>query len=134
MLNSFRSFAVFYRFIIYFFGGFSKLAGAGWWNGANLWRALTVPPFHFVDPEIVVRWKMFLPATGLVICGLEFFYPIFIWPRVTRNFWMLGVCLMHAMIGLTMGMYLFASIMIILNRAAFGPGKLWREKELRGKC
>jgi hypothetical protein len=28
-------------------------------------------------------------------------------------------------------MYLFASVMIVLNLAAFGPGKLWREKELR---
>ena len=29
---------------------------------------------------------------------------------------------MHVAIGLTMGMYLFASIMIVLNVAAFGPG------------
>jgi hypothetical protein len=28
---------------------------------------------------------------------------------------------MHIAIGLTMGMYLFASIMIVLNLAAFGP-------------
>ena len=29
---------------------------------------------------------------------------------------------MHVRIGLTMGMYLFAFIMIVLNVAAFGPG------------
>jgi uncharacterized membrane protein YqaE (UPF0057 family) len=29
---------------------------------------------------------------------------------------------MHLGIGLTMGMYLFALIMIVLNVAAFGPG------------
>jgi hypothetical protein len=31
-----------------------------------------------------------------------------------------------------MGMYLFASVMILLNLAAFGPGALWREKSIRG--
>jgi hypothetical protein len=29
---------------------------------------------------------------------------------------------MHVGIGLTMGMYLFAFIMVVLNIAAFGPG------------
>ncbi len=29
---------------------------------------------------------------------------------------------MHVAIGLTMGMYLFAFVMIVLNVAAFGPG------------
>jgi len=31
------------------------------------------------------------------------------------------ICVMHLAIGLTMGMYLFAFIMIVLNIAAFGP-------------
>jgi hypothetical protein len=34
----------------------------------------------------------------------------------------MAICAMHLAIGLTMGMYLFASIMIVLNIAAFGPG------------
>jgi len=35
---------------------------------------------------------------------------------------------MHAGIGSVMGMYLFASVMILLNLAAFGPGILWSER------
>jgi hypothetical protein len=36
---------------------------------------------------------------------------------------------MHVAIGLTMGMYLFALIMIVLNLAAFGPGLgIWPDK------
>ena len=31
---------------------------------------------------------------------------------------------MHVSIGLTMGLYLFALIMVVLNLAAFGPGVL----------
>jgi len=121
LVSFFRRILQIHMCLIYFFGGFSKLAGAGWWNGTNLWRALTVPPFHFVDPEFVLRWKLFLPAAGLVICGLEFLYPIFIWPRPTRNIWLIGICMMHLSIGLTMGMFLFAFIMIVLNIAAFAP-------------
>jgi hypothetical protein len=35
---------------------------------------------------------------------------------------------MHVAIGMTMGMYLFALIMIILNVAAFGPGLVWTQR------
>jgi hypothetical protein len=40
---------------------------------------------------------------------------------------------MHVAIGLTMGMYLFAFIMIVLNVAAFGPGLdlVWSDKLVR---
>jgi uncharacterized membrane protein YphA (DoxX/SURF4 family) len=119
LLPFFRRILQIHLCFIYFFGGVSKLAGIGWWDGTSLWRALTVPPFHFVNPELVVRWKMFLPAAGLAICALELFYPIFIWPRTTRTFWLISICAMHLMIGLTMGMFLFAFIMIVLNLAAF---------------
>jgi hypothetical protein len=53
---------------------------------------------------------------------LETAYPLFIWSRSTRKTWLICICAMHAGIGLTMGMYLFALIMIILNVAAFGAG------------
>src|SRR5438046_2030326 len=33
----------------------------------------------------------------------------------------ISICTMHVGIGITMGMYLFAFVMIVLNVAAFGP-------------
>jgi hypothetical protein len=126
LLSFFRRILQIHLCFIYFFGGVSKLAGIGWWNGTSLWRALTVPPFHFVDPELVVHWKMLLPVAGLATCALELLYPIFIWPRRTRTFWLVSVCAMHFMIGLTMGMFLFAFIMIVLNVAAFASLELFR--------
>ncbi|MDQ2659664.1 MAG: hypothetical protein M3Y03_04515, partial [Verrucomicrobiota bacterium] len=47
-------------------------------------------------------------------------YPVLIWPKRTRLVWLIATCGMHLAIGLTMGMYLFALIMIVLNLAAFG--------------
>ncbi len=108
--------------LIYFFSGFTKCLGSGWWDGSNMWRSLIRPPFNIIDPEILVRWHYFFPVAGILICLLEIGYPFFIWNDKTRKIWLICICAMHAGIGLTMGMYLFALIMIILNVAAFGPG------------
>ncbi|MDQ6859749.1 MAG: hypothetical protein M3032_01140 [Verrucomicrobiota bacterium] len=105
--------------LIYFFSGLSKLLGSGWWNGLNLWRALIRPPFNLISPEFLVRFKAILPAAGLAICLLELAYPVMIWGRRTRRPWLVAVCAMHVAIGVTMGMYLFALVMIVLNVAAF---------------
>jgi hypothetical protein len=107
--------------LIYFFSGLTKCLGAGWWNGENLWRALTRPPFDVISAAVLVRFKLFFPVTGIGICLLETMYPIFIWRARTRFLWLSAILLMHVAIGLMMGMYLFAMIMIILNLAAFGP-------------
>jgi argininosuccinate lyase len=39
--------------------------------------------------------------------------------------------LQRALLDLAMGMYLFASVMIVLNLAAFGPGILWNRRQAR---
>ncbi len=105
---------------VYFFGGLAKCLGSGWWNGSNLWRSLTRPPFNIISPDILVRFKYLLPALGISICLLELGYVVFIWTKKTRFFWLVCILAMHAAIGLTMGMYLFALVMIVLNLAAFG--------------
>ena len=107
--------------VIYFFTGLTKCLGSGWWDGSSVWRALIRPPFNVIDPEILVRWKYLFPVAGIFVCLLEIGYPFFIWHSKTRKIWLIGICTMHVGIGLTMGMYLFAFIMIILNVAAFGP-------------
>jgi len=105
---------------IYFFSGLTKILGSGWWNGDNLWRALTRPPFDVIDPAFIARGKSFLPFAGIAICFLELGYAVFIWPKQTRTIWLLAIIGMHIGIGVFMGMPLFAFIMIVLNVAAFG--------------
>jgi hypothetical protein len=106
--------------LIYFFSGLTKCLGAGWWNGENLWRALTRAPFDVVSADFLVKFNILFPVTGIAICLLETTYPIFIWWRRTRALWLSAILIMHAAIGLLMGMYLFALVMIVLNLAAFG--------------
>jgi hypothetical protein len=107
---------------VYFVGGLAKCLGSGWWNGSNLWRSLTRPPFNLISPDVLVRFKYALPILGISICLIELGYPFFIWIRKTRLFWLVCILAMHAAIGLAMGMYLFALVMIVLNVAAFGIG------------
>ena len=120
LLGFFRRVLQIHLCLIYFFGGLAKCLGSGWWDGSNLWRALIRPPFNLISPDLLVQWKVVFPVAGIFICLLEISYPILIWPKTTRGFCLASVVLMHAGIGLSMGMYLFSLIMIILNLAAFG--------------
>jgi hypothetical protein len=115
--------------LIYFFSGIAKCLGPGWWNGINLWRALTRPPFDLVSADTLVRFKYLLPMAGIAVWSLEIGYPFFVWHRRLRRPWLIAILLMHAGVGITMGMYLFASVMIVLNLAAFGPGILWHQRQ-----
>jgi len=105
---------------VYFFGGLAKCLGSGWWNGTNLWFAVTRPPFTIVPPDILIRFKYLLPFLGISICLVELGYVVFIWMKKTRFVWLVCILGMHVAIGLTMGLYLFALVMIVLNLAAFG--------------
>src|SRR5215831_7131008 len=105
---------------VYFIGGLAKCLGNGWWDGSNLWRSLIRPPFTIVPPDVLVRFKYALPVLGISICLLEVSYPIFIWIKKTRRIWLGCILAMHAAIGLLMGLYLFALVMIVINVAAFG--------------
>jgi hypothetical protein len=115
--------------LIYFFSGLTKALGSEGWNGINLWRALIRPPFDLISADILVRFKHFLPITGVAVWLLEIGYPFLIWHRRLRRPWLIAILLMHTGVGLAMGMNLFASVMIVLNLAAFGPGILWRQRQ-----
>lgn len=124
MLGFFRRVLQLHLCLIYFFSGLAKCLGTGWWNGENLWRALTRPPFNVVSPDLLVNGRLLFPVLGIAICLLETSYPIFIWLRRTRAAWLFAILTMHAAIGLLMGMYLFGMVMIVLNLAAFATDLL----------
>ena len=108
--------------LIYFVGGLAKCLGSGWWDGTNLWRALIQAPFNTISPETLVEFKYLVVILGITICLVEVGYVVFIWIKKTRLLWLVCILAMHVAIGLTMGLYLFALVMIVLNLAAFGVG------------
>jgi hypothetical protein len=109
--------------VVYFFGGATKMLGSGWWDGLNLWRALTREPLNVLSAETVANFAPLLPAAGIAVWLVEIGYPFMIWHHRTRAVWLVLTCGMHLAIGLGMGMHLFGFIMIVLNVAAFGPSR-----------
>lgn len=114
--------------LIYFFGGITKCAGAGWWDGASIWYALIRPPFNLLSLAGLIAWKNLFPVLSISVCLLETGFLLLIWLPKTRAFWLLAVIAMHLAIGLALGLYLFALIMITLNVAAFGTEFTARKK------
>ena len=135
LLGFFRRALQVHLCFIYFSGGLSKSLGAGWWDGSSLWRALTCPPYNVIGPNLLLNFTWALLPLGIGVCLLETGYPVFVWLNWTRRPWLIAILGMHVAIALTMGLYLFSLIMIILNVAAFGPGILWgREKASHTKA
>jgi hypothetical protein len=107
--------------LVYFVAGTAKYAGDQWHNGEAIWRALMNPQFR-VDlfDASWIAWHPFIAvglAWGTLI--LEIGYPVGMSIPISRRAWLLGIISMHIGIGLFLGLYLFAIIMIVLNLAAF---------------
>jgi vitamin K-dependent gamma-carboxylase-like protein len=118
----------FHLCITYFSSGLAKARGPQWWNGEAIWRSLMQEQFHL--NSVNVSWLASYPwmaiGLGWMVLVLEMAYPILIWPRWTRNWWLLAIVLMHIGIGIFMGLWLFALVMIAANLAAFGSPLLDR--------
>jgi hypothetical protein len=107
--------------VVYFSSGITKAVGPGWWTGESIWSSLTRPPLNILPVELIVSCRAILPLIGIVVCILEVGYPFFIWWQKTRLIWLISILGMHMAIGLSMGLYLFGAVMVVLNLAAFGP-------------
>ncbi len=106
--------------LIYLNAGVAKMRSVQWWNGEAIWRTLMEPQFSVVD----VSWLSQVPGLAMLLCYfvllVEVGYPLFIWPRRTRALWVAATLALHLGIGLFMGLWLFALIMMLLTFSAFG--------------
>lgn len=106
--------------IIYLDGGIAKLRGEQWWNGEAIWRALMNPEFAVFDVSWLARFPGLAAAVGWSVLLVEVGYALFIWPRRTRLVWVAATVALHLGIGLTMGLWMFSLIMILMTCCAFG--------------
>lgn len=115
--------------IIYVSSGWEKAMGIQWWNGEAIWRSVMLPAFRQFDMSWLARWPWLAAAAGWTVILTEAGYGLFIWCRRTRLIWLVLMLGFHLSIGLFLGMWLFASIMIILNCGAFGYEALHDAKD-----
>jgi hypothetical protein len=134
-----RLFQVHFCFI-YLAAGFAKLKGAGWWNGNAFWDVMVNPEFTLLRYhwfEDFVRFTAsikpvyyFITATGVWFTwGLEIVFPFLIWTRLRPVMLWLAVIL-HASIGVLMGLNLFELMMMTMLLVFLPPGVI--RDRLRG--
>lgn len=106
--------------LVYFFGGFSKMLGNHWWTGEGVWRAVSLPGFNNMNTTWMAEFPTMLMMMGWLVLLIETFYFVLIFIKKTRPITLLIVSGMHLGIGISMGLYQFAIIMILFNFTAFG--------------
>jgi hypothetical protein len=125
---------------IYLAAGLSKLKGPGWWNGNSFWDVMINPEFTLMRYEwyeVMMRSiasvkPLYYAMTAFGVWftwGLEVAFPFLIWTRLRPFMLWLGI-LLHAGIGILMGLNLFELLMMTML-LAYIPGQVVRER-LRG--
>jgi hypothetical protein len=125
---------------IYLAAGLAKLKGPAWWNGNAFWDVMINPEFtlmRYAWYEDIIRsvasvkplYHTFTALGVWFTWGLEIAFPFLIWTRLRVFMLWLGF-LLHAGIGILMGLNLFELLMMTML-LAFIPGKVVRER-LRG--
>lgn len=108
--------------IAYFFSGLSKILGFNWWNGEAIWKAINLPfanlDFQF-DFTLISKYPILFIIIGWITIVIELCYPIFIWCKKTRKYWLFSTISMHIGIALVLNLYFFSMIMIIWNLSLF---------------
>lgn len=126
---------------IYMAAGLSKLKGPAWWNGTAFWDVminpeftlLRYPWFEMAFRELVGYKLVYYAVTMFGVWftwGLEIAFPFLIWTRLRPVMIWLAV-LLHAGIGVLMGLNLFELLMLIMLLAYLPPGVI--RDRLRGK-
>lgn len=106
--------------IMYMACGIEKALGPQWWSGEAIWVAMQQDQFHRVN----IDWMARLPLVPKILCIgtllVETLYPLGMYWKKTRHYWLMAIVGMHLFIGIFLGLYLFAALMIVLNVTVFG--------------
>jgi len=107
--------------VIYLFGGISKMRGETWWDGSALWFAFASLEYQSLDMTWMVKHRWLLALLTHITVFWEAFYCFLVWPKLTRPIVLAMAVLVHAGIGLCLGMKTFGLVMIIGNMAFLSP-------------
>ena len=107
--------------IIYLFGGIDKARGELWWDGSAVWFAIANLEYQSLDLTWLVDQTWLVALLTHVTLFWETFYPVLIWPRLTRPIFLAMAVAVHGGIALALGMATFGLVMIIANLAFVSP-------------
>jgi hypothetical protein len=111
--------------LIYMAAGTSKLLGGSWWNGTALWGTLANSYFAPLDRNWYVSslqfliqhrflWELVMAGGCIYTLVLEIGFPFLVWLPRWRPWMVSGSVLLHAGIGLFMGLVTFGLFMFCM--------------------
>ncbi len=112
--------------VIYFFAGISKLQGPSWWDGSAMWRAFSNLEYQSSDMTWLAWHPYWLNLMTHVSVLWEVAFAFLIWQPRWRPLMLAGAVVLHVGIGLCLGMWTFALIMLV-GCASFLPTETVRE-------
>ena len=107
--------------VIYLFGGLSKMRGDFWWEGSAMWWSVVNYEYQSLDLTWLGLSPLMIAVLTHVTLFWETFYPVLIWPRLTRPFTLAMAVLVHGGIAIALGMPTFGSMMIVANLVFISP-------------
>jgi hypothetical protein len=115
--------------IIYFAAGAAKLQGPTWWSGTATWMTMMLPEFALFDMSWLARlgeWPVqYVSALGNLFTILfELSFAFLIWHRLWRPFVLFMAVLLHASIGIFMGLGGFGVVMLTGCLAFVAPASV----------
>lgn len=106
--------------ITYVFNAVPKFFAPTWWSGNNLFAGLNTPIYHSYDFAWLVNWQGAMRALSAAALVLEAGFPVFVWIRKVRPYWVAGMVSLHLMIALFLRLDLFGILMAALCFSLFG--------------
>jgi hypothetical protein len=107
--------------VIYLFGGIGKMRGELWWDGSAVWFAAANLEYQSVSLTWLVHQPWLIALLTHITVFWETFYPVLIWPRLTRPIFLALAVAVHGGIAIFLGMPTFGLAMIIGNMAFVAP-------------
>lgn len=121
--NRYLKFLQIHLCVVYLVAGIAKTRGDSWAEGVAIWHAINQPQFYNFLTDYVQQLMTFDGVAKFFswsVLVIEVSYPLLIWIKGINKYALIGILLMHASIGLVMGLWLFSIIMIVFNLTAFG--------------
>ena len=107
--------------VIYLFGGIGKMRGESWWDGSAVWYAAANLEYQSLSLTWLVHYPWLIALLTHLTVFWETFYPVLIWPRLTRPIFLAMAVAVHGGIALFLGMQTFGLVMLIGNLAFVQP-------------
>jgi hypothetical protein len=107
--------------VIYLFGGIGKMRGETWWDGSAVWLAAANLEYQSLSLTWLVHQPWLIALLTHITVFWETFYPVLIWPRLTRPIFLAMAVAVHGGIALFLGMPTFGLAMLIGNLAFIPP-------------